>query len=76
MHEAYQPVIEDGRGVFPEDFRVKAPQGFKQLDEHRLPRPHETLRPSVPISLQSTFLGANAMGVLEAPWDYTPCVIS
>ena len=24
MHEAYQPVIDDGRGIFPEDFRVKA----------------------------------------------------
>ena len=23
MHEAYQPVIEDGRGRFPEDLRVK-----------------------------------------------------
>ena len=28
MHEAYQPAIEDGRGIFPEDFRVKAPKGF------------------------------------------------
>ena len=27
QHEAYQPVIEDGRGVFPEDLRVKAPRG-------------------------------------------------
>jgi hypothetical protein len=27
MHEAYQPVIEDGRGIFPEDLRVKAPRG-------------------------------------------------
>ena len=29
MHEAFQPIIEDGRGIFPEDFRVKAPLGFK-----------------------------------------------
>jgi hypothetical protein len=28
MHEAYQPAIDDGRGIFPEDFRVKAPKGF------------------------------------------------
>ena len=28
MHEAYQPIIADGRGIFPEDFRVKAPKGF------------------------------------------------
>jgi hypothetical protein len=26
--EAYRPIIEDGRGIFPEDFRVKAPLGF------------------------------------------------
>jgi hypothetical protein len=29
MHEAYQPVIEDGRGRFPEDLRVKAPRGVR-----------------------------------------------
>ena len=28
QHEAYRPLIEDGRGIFPEDFRVKAPKGF------------------------------------------------
>ena len=28
QHEAYRPLIEDGRGNFPEDFRVKAPRGF------------------------------------------------
>ena len=27
MHEAYQPIIADGRGRFPEDLRVKAPRG-------------------------------------------------
>jgi uncharacterized protein (DUF1778 family) len=26
MHEAYQPIIDDGRGRFPEDLRVKAPR--------------------------------------------------
>jgi hypothetical protein len=28
QQEAYRPLIEDGRGIFPEDFRVKAPKGF------------------------------------------------
>ena len=30
QHEAYRPVIEDGRGIFPEDLRVKAPRGARQ----------------------------------------------
>ena len=25
QREAYRPVIEDGRGIFPEDLRVKQP---------------------------------------------------
>ena len=29
-HEAYQPIIEDGRGLFPEDVRVKAPRGMRR----------------------------------------------
>jgi hypothetical protein len=29
MHEAYQPVIEDGRGRFPEDLRVKTLRGAR-----------------------------------------------
>jgi hypothetical protein len=29
MQEAYQPVIDDGRGRFPEDLRVRAPRGAK-----------------------------------------------
>jgi len=29
MHEAYLPVIDDGRGRFPEDLRVKAPRGAR-----------------------------------------------
>ena len=29
MHEAYQPTIDDGRGRFPEDLRVKAPRGAR-----------------------------------------------
>jgi hypothetical protein len=28
--EAYQPIIEDGRGRFPEDVRFKAPRGLRQ----------------------------------------------
>ncbi len=27
QNEAYEPVIADGRGRFPEDLRVKAPRG-------------------------------------------------
>jgi hypothetical protein len=30
MDEAYQPIIEDSRGIFPEDFRLKAPRGFNE----------------------------------------------
>jgi hypothetical protein len=30
VHEAYRPVIEDGRGIFPEDVRVKAPRGSRK----------------------------------------------
>ena len=29
MHKAYPPIIEDGRGRFPEDLRVKAPRGAR-----------------------------------------------
>jgi hypothetical protein len=29
MHEAYQPIIDDGRERFPEDLRVKAPRGAR-----------------------------------------------
>ena len=29
MHEAYWPIIDDGRGRFPEDLRVKAPRGAR-----------------------------------------------
>jgi hypothetical protein len=29
MHEAYQPIIDDGRGRFPEDLRVKASRGTR-----------------------------------------------
>jgi hypothetical protein len=29
MHEAYEPVMDDGRGRFPEDLRVKTPRGAR-----------------------------------------------
>ena len=29
MHEAYRPIIDDGRGRFPEDLRVKASRGAR-----------------------------------------------
>jgi hypothetical protein len=28
--DSYKPVIEDGRGIFPEDFRIKAPLGLNE----------------------------------------------
>ena len=34
MHEAYQPIIDDGRGRFPEDLRVKAPRGGHRAKSH------------------------------------------
>ena len=42
MHEAYQPIIEDGRGIFPEDFRVKAPRGFNAAVRAAAQRQHMT----------------------------------
>ena len=45
MHEAYQPIIDDGRGCFPEDLRVKAPRGALEL-QSQLPRSSST--PPIP----------------------------
>ncbi len=42
MHEAYQPVIDDGRGIFPEDFRVKVPLGFNDAVKAAAQRHHMT----------------------------------
>lgn len=42
VHEAYRPVIEDGRGIFPEDFRVKAPRGFNDAVRAAARRQHMT----------------------------------
>jgi hypothetical protein len=35
QHEAYRPLIEDGRGIFPEDFRVKAPSRVQRRCAYR-----------------------------------------
>jgi hypothetical protein len=40
--EAYRPIIEDGRGIFPEDFRVKAPLGFNAAVRAAAQRQHMT----------------------------------
>ena len=42
QHEAYRPVIEDGRGIFPEDLRVKAPRGSRQAIAAAAQRRHTT----------------------------------
>ena len=42
MHEAYQPISDDGRGIFPEDFRVKAPLGFNAAVRAAAQRQHTT----------------------------------
>lgn len=41
-HEAYLPGIEDGRGIFPEDFRVKEPLGFNEAVRAAARRQHMT----------------------------------
>jgi len=42
MHEAYQPIIEDGRGIFPEDFRIRAPLGLNEAVGAAAQRRHMT----------------------------------
>ncbi len=42
QHEAYRPLIEDGRGIFPESFRVKAPRGFNDAVRAAAQRQHMT----------------------------------
>jgi hypothetical protein len=42
MHEAYQPVVDDGRGISPEDFRVKAPLGFNDAEWSSAPDENKT----------------------------------
>ena len=40
--EAYRPIIEDGRGIFPEEFRLKAPRGFNDAVKLAAERQHMT----------------------------------
>jgi len=42
QHEAYLPIIEDGRGIFPEDLRVKAPRGSREAIAAAAQRKHTT----------------------------------
>ena len=42
MLEAYRPISGDGRGIFPEDFRVKAPRGFNDAVKAAAKRQHMT----------------------------------
>ena len=42
QHEAYRPLIEDGRGIFCEDFRMKAPRGFSDAVRAAAQRQHMT----------------------------------
>ena len=49
QHEAYRPLIEDGRGIFPEDFRLRRRDAVRAAAqrqhmslaeyEHQTPRP-------------------------------------
>jgi len=40
--EAYRPVVEDGRGIFAEDLRVKAPRGSREAIAAAAQRKHTT----------------------------------
>ena len=40
--DSYKPVIEDGRGIFPEDFRIKAPLGLNEAVRAAAQRQHMT----------------------------------
>ena len=42
QHEAYRPLIEDGRWIFPENFRVKVPRGFSGAVRVAAQRQHMT----------------------------------
>ena len=42
QHEAYRPLMEDGRGLFPEEFRLKAPRGFNDAVRAAAQRQHRT----------------------------------
>ena len=56
MQEPYQPIIDDGRGIFPRDFRVKAPRGFNdavRLDAQRQRMARAECTPSIAWELRS-----------------------
>ena len=57
QHEAYRPVIEDGRGIFPEDLRVKAPRGSREAIAAAAERKHTT---------QSEWIRQSLLRTLEA----------
>ena len=42
QHEAYRPLMEDGRGLFPKEFRLKAPRGFNDAVRAAAQRQHMT----------------------------------
>ena len=42
QHEAYRPLMEDGRGLFPEEFRLKVPRGFNDAVRAAAQRQHMT----------------------------------
>lgn len=44
MHEAYQPIIEDGHRILPEELRVKAPRGFNDAVRRLCARPAHDAR--------------------------------
>jgi hypothetical protein len=56
-NEAYRPVIEDGRGIFPEDLRVKAPRGSREAIAAAAQRRHTT---------QSEWIRQSLLRALEA----------
>ena len=64
-HDAYRPIIEDGRGIFPEDFRVKAPLGFNAAVRAAAQRQHMT-RLNTRGALCSEALKLMALGFVEA----------
>ncbi len=61
QHGAYRPVIEDGRGIFPEDLRVKAPRGLHEAIAAAAQRNHTTqsewIRQSILRALEADGLG-------------------
>ena len=59
-HEAYRPLIEDGRGIFPEDLRVKAPRGSREAIAAAAQRKHTTQSEWI---RQSLFRALEADGV-------------